>query len=92
MAFALRGLDRPRSVAGQFGDFAKADFNTGNHGVVRHQRGHLRAGEYLVEMMQSAQIDQLATWRELVEAQALEAGTGSFRGGGQACRPRTDDD
>ena len=92
VAFAVGGLDRPRTIAGELGHFAEADFHAGDDGVVGHERGHLRAAEDLVEIVQFAEIDQHAAWRELVEAQALQAGARSFGRGGEAGGAGADDD
>ena len=92
VTLALGGLDSPRAVAGQLHDLAEAQFDSGDSGVVGHQRGHLGAAEDLVEVVQFAEVDQQAAGRKLVEAKRLEAGTRGFGGGGQARRPSADDD
>ena len=43
-------------------------------------------------VVQVAEIDESAAGRQLVEAKRLEAGTGSFGGGGQAGRAGADHD
>ena len=73
-------------------DLAEADLDAGDDGVVGQERGHLGAAEDLVEVVQFAEIDQHAAGRELVEAQALQAGARGFGRGGEAGGAGADDD
>ena len=51
VVFAVRGLDRPRTVSGKVHHLAEADFDAGNNSIVGQLRRHLGAGEDLVEVV-----------------------------------------
>ena len=92
MAFAVGRLDLEGAAAGNRGDFAEADLDARDDGVVGEAGGHRRAIEDLFEIVQLAEIHDFAARRELVEAERLQARAGNVGGGGQSGRTGADDD
>ncbi len=64
---AVRRLDGERAASGDGRHLAEADLDARHDGIVGEARGHVGAVEHFFEVVEFAQVHELAAWRELVE-------------------------